>query len=211
MAQTYKLGDMTETTFATGGDSQWSFEKYNYAKGLYSRFTTYTDSSVCNYVDIYQPERVGGNRITEIDGVTANGENTWAGNIRYAWCDQKFVNPRTNSDEKFVYVCRDNREGFGFELFGNKENTSAITFTAPTDGFYKVDGAIIREDGNGMTAISIIPRYRYASAKNIDSLDAQSNMGCSFAYGEGGNQISTYDGKKLFADGGSQIWTAQIP
>ena len=211
MAQTYKLGDMTERTFAAGGDSQWSFEKYNYAKGLYSKFTTYTDSSVCNYVDIYQPERVSGNRITEIDGVTANGENTWAGNIRYAWCDQKFVNPRTNSDEKFVYVCQDNREGYGFELFGNKENTSVITFTAPTDGFYKVDGTIIREDGNSMTAINIIPRYRYASAKNIDSLDAQSNMGCSFAYGEGGSQISTYDGKKLFADGGSQIWTAQVP
>ena len=211
MAQTYKLGDMTETTFAAGGDSQWSFEKYNYAKGLYSRFTTYTDSSVCNYVDIYQPERVGGNRVTEIDGVTANGENTWAGNIRYAWCDQKFVNPRTNSDEKFVYVCRDNREGYGFELFGNKENTSTITFTAPTDGFYKVDGTIIREDGNGMTAINIIPRYRYASAKNIDSLESLSNMGCSFAYGEGGKQIDTYDGKKLFADGGSQIWTVQAP
>ena len=211
MAQTYKLGDMTETTFAAGGDSQWSFEKYNYTKGLYSRFIAYTDSSVCNYVDIYQPERVGGNRITEIDGVTNNGENTWAGNIRYAWCDQKFVNPRTTSAEKFVYVCRDNREGYGFELFGNKENTSVITFTAPTDGFYKVDGNVIREDGNSMKAIYIVPRFRYASAKNIDSLNAQSTMGCSFAYGEGGKQIDNYDGKARFDDGGSQVWTAQVP
>jgi hypothetical protein len=211
MAQTYKLSDMTETTFAAGGDSQWSFEKYNYTKGLYSKLTTYTDSSTCNYVDIYQPERVGGNRITEIDNVTANGENTWAGNIRYAWCDQKFVSPRTNSEEKFVYVCRDTREGYGFELFGNKTNSSVITFTAPTDGYYKVDGTVIREDGNGMTAINILPRYRYASATNIDSLSSQSNMGYSFAYGEGGSQINTYDGKKLFADGGSQIWTPQTP
>src|SRR5574344_925868 len=92
-AQTYKLTDMTETTFASGGDTEWSFEKYNYNTGLYSRFTTYTDSSTCNYVDIYQPESVGGNRITEIDGVSPNGEFTWASNMRYAWCDQKFTAP----------------------------------------------------------------------------------------------------------------------
>lgn len=38
MAQTYKLGDMSEATFAAGGDSQWSFEKYNYAKGFLVNF-----------------------------------------------------------------------------------------------------------------------------------------------------------------------------
>ena len=211
-AQTYKLTDMTETTFASGGDTEWSFEKYNYNTGLYSRFTTYTDSSTCNYVDIYQPERVGGNRITEIDGVSPNGEFTWASNMRYAWCDQKFTAPaRTNSHEKFTYVARDSREGYGFEAFGNRDYASVISFTVPADGYYKVDGTVIREDGNNMAAINIIPRYRFASATNINFVNTKVTMGLKFAYGAGGQEITGYDGNCTLANGASQRFTAQAP
>lgn len=209
---TYKLEEMTQETFAKGGDSQWSFEKYNYTSGKYSKFTTYTDSCACNYLDIYNPERLAGNRITEIDGVTANGDCTLASNLRMGWCSTKISNPASsNSNEKFVYACRDDREGFGYELFGNAVNTSVISFTAPADGYYKVDGTVIREDGSICQAIDIVPRYRYASAENIDSVNSLSTMGFSFTYGEPGTDVGNASTTWSLANGGAQRWSASTP
>lgn len=210
-AQSYKLTDMSEETFAAGGDSQWSFEKYNYGTGTYSKLTTYGDSSTCNYVDIYQPERVAGQRITEIEGVTANGENTWAANNRKAWYDSKFESVRTNSMDKFVYVCRDTREGFGFELYGNPDNSSIVTFTAPADGYYKVNGTVIREDLPERPGLNIVPRFRYASATDINYVNSKSTMGLKFVYGENGGQLEDYDGNGNLVKGGTQQFVAQQP
>ena len=103
-AQTYRLNEMSAETFANGGDAQWSFEKYTYETGAYSKLSMFTDKSTCNYLDIYQPERAGGQLITEIDGVEPAGEFTWASNLRWAWCDLEFTDPvRTNSLESFIY------------------------------------------------------------------------------------------------------------
>jgi hypothetical protein len=209
-AQTYRLTDMTAETFAAGGDAQWSFEKYAFSSGVYSKFVFFTDSSTCNYVDVYQPERVGGQRITEIDGVTAAGEYTWASNVRSAWCDAKYVAPaRTGSMEKFAYVCRDGREGYGFELYGNRDYASVVSFTVPADGFYKVDGSVIRQDCGNLDAIHIVPRYRFATATDKNLVDSRATMGLSFAYGDGGGQVANYDGKCRLADGASQLYVAQ--
>lgn len=209
---TYKLEEMTQETFAKGGDSQWSFEKYNFASGIYSKFTTYTDSCACNYLDIYNPERLATKRITEIDGVTANGDATMASNLRMGWCSKTIGNAAsTNSNDKFVYACRDDREGFGYELFGNAVNASVISFTAPADGYYKVDGTVIREDGSICQAIDIVPRYRFASSANIDSVNYLSTMGFSFTYGEPGSDVGNPSTSWSLAGGGSQRWSASTP
>lgn len=208
-AQSYRLADLSAETFAAGGGEQWSFEKYTYATGMYSKLTTYTDKSTCNYLDIYQPERVGGQLITEFDGVEPAGEFTWASNVRWAWCDLEFTNPvRTNSLESFIYVAQDPREGFGYEVMGNDSYTSVITFTVPEDGYYKVDGTVIREDGDTWTeTLDIVPRYRY-------SFDEQSghDMGLAFNYGGTNGIHPDYDGVSgNLAGGAMQKFVAQTP
>ena len=209
-AQSYRLTDMSSETFAAGGGDQWGFEKYTYATGVYSKLTTYTDKSTCNYLDIYQPERVGGARITEIDGVEPNGEFTWASNLRWAWCDVLFEqNVRNNSLERFIYVAQDPREGFGYEVMGNDSYTSVITFTVPEDGYYKVDGTVIREDGDTWTAsLDIVPRFRYA----FDDSDAGRDMGLAFNYGGNTGIHPDYDGASgNLAGGATQKFVPQDP
>ena len=208
-AQSYRLTDLSAEVFAAGGGEQWSFEKYAYATGTYSKLTTYTDKSTCNYLDIYQPERVGGQLITEIDGVEPAGEFTWASNVRWAWCDLEFTDPvRTNSLESFIYVAQDPREGFGYEVMGNDDYTSVITFTVPEDGYYKVDGTVIREDGDTWIAsLDIVPRFRY-------SFDEQSGhyMGHAFNYGGTSGIHPDYDGASgNLAGGAMQKFVAQSP
>lgn len=204
----YKLTDMTDATFAAGGDSQWSFEKYTYSTGVYSKFIHYGDSSTCNYVDIYQPERVGGIRITGIDGVTSSGEYTWANPRRMAWFDNAFTNPaRTDCNKKFCYISRLAELGNAFEAIANDEYTSVISFTVPADGYYKVSGSVIRQDGNAMKAIYVIPRYRYATAADINYVNSASTMGMKFAFGAGGSMTETTAFR--LADGGEQRYTAQ--
>lgn len=209
-AQNYKLTDMSAETFAAGGDAQWSFEKYAYETGVYSKLSTYTDKSTCNYLDIYQPERVGGQLITEIEGVEPAGEFTWASNLRWAWCDQEFTTDvRTNSLENFIYVAQDPREGFGYETIGNDTYTSVITFTVPEDGFYKVDGTVIRQDGDEWIAsLDIVPRFRYG----FDAQDAGLDMGMAFNYGAVSGILAEYDGVSgSLANGAAQKFVAQAP
>ncbi len=209
-AQTYRLNDMSTETFANGGNAQWSFEKYTYETGAYSKLSMYTDKSTCNYLDIYQPERVGGQLITEIDGVEPAGEFTWASNVRWAWCDLEFVDPvRTNSLESFIYVVQDPREGFGYEVIGNDAYTSVITFTVPEDGYYKVDGTVIREDGDAWIAsLDIVPRFRYA----FEEEDKGAPMGLAFNYGAVSGLHPDYDGASgNLAGGAMQKFVAQEP
>ena len=209
-AQSYRISDMSTEIFANGGDEQWSFEKYNYAPGAYSKLSIYTDKSTCNYLDIYQPERVGGQLITEIEGVEPAGEFTWASNLRWAWCDLEFTDPvRTNSLESFIYVAQDPREGFGYEAIGNDAYTSVITFTVPEDGHYKVDGTVIREDGDSWIAsLDIVPRFRYA----FDEQDQGALMGLAFNYGAVNGMHPDYDGASgNLAGGAMQKFVAQEP
>lgn len=214
-AQSWKLTDMTSETFQDKGGERWMFEKYSYQTGMYSEFAIYTDESTCNYLDIYQPERVGGERITEIDGVTPNGENTWASNIRWAWCDYTFETPRTNSVEKFVYVAQDPREGFGYEVMGNNKFTSVISFVVPEDGFYQVDATVIREDGDAwIKTLDIVPRYRYKSSENQNYVDSKLTMGMRFNYGQPGAIVEGYDQANNagnLANGAAQKFIAQQP
>jgi len=209
-AQTYRLNDMSAETFANGGDAQWSFEKYTYETGVYSKLSMYTDKSTCNYLDIYQPERVGGQFITEIDGVEPAGEFTWASNVRWAWCDLEFTEPvRANSLESFIYVAQDSREGFGYEVIGNDVYTSVVTFTVPEDGYYKVNGTVIREDGDTWIAsLDIVPRFRYA----FDEQDKGAPMGLAFNYGAVSGLHPDYDGASgNLAGGAMQKFVAQEP
>ena len=209
-AQTYRLNEMSAETFANGGDAQWSFEKYTYETGVYSKLSMYTDKSTCNYLDIYQPERVGGQFITEIDGVEPAGEFTWASNVRWAWCDLEFTEPvRANSLESFIYVAQDSREGFGYEVIGNDVYTSVVTFTVPEDGYYKVNGTVIREDGDTWIAsLDIVPRFRYA----FDEQDKGAPMGLAFNYGAVSGLHPDYDGASgNLAGGAMQKFVAQEP
>ena len=113
-AQTYRLTEMTKETFAAGGDEQWSFQKYEYGTGKYTSFSTYGDESTCNFLDYFLPERVMGERITEIDGYTQDTDgNYWAGNKRFAWYDRKYEAPKTDSNDKFIYMTEN------FETYAN--------------------------------------------------------------------------------------------
>ncbi|MBQ7685241.1 MAG: FIVAR domain-containing protein [Bacteroidaceae bacterium] len=207
-AQTWKLTEMTDDVFARGGDTEWSFQKYTYETGLYTEFTVFDELSTVNYVDIYQPERVGGMPVQDITGVTPNAEFTWANNFRYAWYDTEWTIPtRTNANEKFVYVSRLRELDNAFEVCGNQQYVPAISFTAPADGYYKVSGTVIRQDGANLRAINVVPRYRYKGAEEVN---ANITMGFNFPFGEGGDFIPGVTNFRL-ADGGEQRYTAQEP
>ena len=116
-AQTWKLTEMSQETFAAGGDSQWSFEKFNLTTGDYSRFTLYDENCAANYLDWYNPERLEGKLITEIPGEIADyagGSYSFlqASNKRMGWCDKVCAEQADlNGDtrETFCYVARDDR------------------------------------------------------------------------------------------------------
>ena len=84
-AQSYKLTEMSQETFAAGGGDPRSFHKNDNATGQYTDFAMFVDERTCNYLDFYNPERCMGERITEIDGYTGESVNNyWAANIRNA-------------------------------------------------------------------------------------------------------------------------------
>ena len=84
-AQSYKLTEMSQETFAAGGGDLWSFQKNENATGQYTDFAMFVGERTCNYLDFYNPERCMGERITEIDGYTGESVNNyWAANIRNA-------------------------------------------------------------------------------------------------------------------------------
>lgn len=215
-AQTWKLTDMTDETFASGGDARWAFEKYTYDTGAYTQFLTYDMESAVNYVDIYQPERTGGMLIQMLENVTISGEYTPVYYRREAWYDTEWTAPsRTDANEKFVYVSRLkensvpeellNAIGNAIEVCGNQQYTPAISFSVPETGYYKVEGNIIRQDGANLKAIHVVPRFRHSGSATIDQ---EVTMGLAFPFGEGGEFIDGVTNFRL-ADGGEQRYTAQ--
>jgi hypothetical protein len=202
--QTYKLTDMADQTFSEGGDAQWSFEKYAYATGVYSKFQLFGDSSCCNFLDVYNPERCEGKRITEIDNVTPNGNNTWASNTRKAWYDYKFEKTDADNLEKFIYMSRD------FETYANPKYAGVISFTIPETGYYTVSGTVIREDCAAYSALYLVPRYRFDGTSTVDSA---MTMGLMFPYGTDGGELN--DGNTsaqwLLSGGGVQRYLPQKP
>lgn len=215
MAQTYKLEDMDETTFQAGGDSQWSFEWLNYADGTYNVFSTFGNDSYCNFLDWYNPERMGGKRITEIEGVTSvAGVYTGykASNLRNAWYNIAYTNPETaDSYQRYCYVAWDGREGFGYELYGNKGRTSVVTFTVPEDGYYKVEGTVVREDNNYAEALILMPRFRFASSADPSKVTNYNVMTSAITYGnENCGEIDGWQNNTL-AQGAEQRYLPQQP
>lgn len=205
-AQTYSLDSLTAGQFAAGGEgTPWSFELYTQSTRTFSKLTTYGDSCMANFLDIYNPERLQGNRITEIDGVTSNGNNTWASNMRKAWYnvayDGKF------SADKIMYVAQDKRDGFGYELYGLKQSSTGITFTAPKAGYYTVKGQVCREDNGNVKPLYITPLFRFAS--QTDKLSGSTML--AFAYGANGGELADFSGKGTLDKGAEQRYVAQQP
>lgn len=204
-AQTYKLTDMSQEAFAAGGDAQWSFQKYEYGTGQYTAYAQYTDKSTANFLDYYNPERCMGNRIYEIDGYTGTtNQNLWPAELRYAWCDSLYEDVNNaNSFGKFAYVAR----AFGNEIetYANSKFAGVVSFTVPEDGYYTVAGSVARQDCPSMKGLSIVPRYRYSGATQVDNAVT---MGLSFEYGINGGQIDGYS-NNLVTQGGQQRWLSQ--
>lgn len=202
MAQTYKLTEMSKETFAAGGDAQWSFQKYEYGTGKYSTFTTYGDKSTCNFLDQYNPERVMGERITEINGYTQDDAgNYWAGNIRNAWYDEPYVEPNNDSNEKFIYISEN------FETYTNSKYAGAVSFTVPEDGYYVVNGTIVREDCFKYDLLFLLPRYRIGGEEVVDSAVS---MGLAFAYGDKCGELEDWKNTGL-SQGAEPRFKAQEP
>lgn len=204
-AQTYKLTDMSQEAFAAGGDAQWSFQKYEYGTGQYTSYAQYTDKSTANFLDYYNPERCMGNRIYEIDGYTGTlYQNLWPADLRYAWCDSLYENVNNaNSFGKFAYVTR----AFGTEVetFANSKFGGVVSFTVPEDGYYTVAGSVARQDCPSMASLSIVPRYRYSGASQVDNAVT---MGLNFEYGLNGGEIAGYT-NNLLTQGAEQRWVSQ--
>lgn len=214
-AQSYHLGEMSDATFEAGGDQQWNFEWYDHTTHLYNPYAYYGTSSYCNFLDWHNPERLGGQRITEIEGVEViEGQRDfyWAANLRPAWYNIAYASPEEgNSYERYCYVARDVREGFGWELYGNKGRSSVITFTVPADGYYRVDGIVQREDNNYAYPLVLLPRFRFASAQDQSYADKKNVMTTAIRYGDVGcGEIEGFTGNTL-ADGGNQRYLAQQP
>ena len=218
-AQTWKLTEMSQETFAAGGDSQWSFEKFNLTTGDYSRFTLYDENCAANYLDWYNPERLEGKLITEIPGEIADyagGSYSFlqASNKRMGWCDKVCAEQADlNGDtrETFCYVARDDREGFGYETYANFGFASVITFTVPEDGYYVVKGKVEREDCISMGPMNLISRYRYASSENQDNVNPVSTMGFQFIYGASEGDAPGYNGDCTLALGAGERFYHQTP
>lgn len=208
-AQTWQLSQMTDETFAVGGDAQWSFQKYDLETGVFSTFEYFDEQSACNYVDIYQPERAGGQLFQDIDKeMIISGEYTRALTDRNAWHDTDWTAPsRTDANAKFVYVSRAEMLDNAFEVCGNQQYNAVISFTVPADGCYSVNGTVIRQDGANLKAISVVPRMRL---KGTTTLDAAISRVASFPFGEGGEFIDGVTNYRL-ADGYEQRFTPQQP
>jgi len=206
-AQSYSLTEMTAEQFESGGgETPWTFEKLSYTDKVFTEFSLFGENSMANYLDIYNPERLMTKRITEIDGVVANGNNTLASNLRQAWYNEE--NDGSSTAERLMYVAQDEREGFGFEIYGLTSQASAITFTAPENGYYNVEGTICRED-NGLTEpLYLTPQFRYAS---VTDGTVSGPTGLSFAFGGDGGEIEGYDGNGHLNNGATQRYISQTP
>ena len=113
----------------------------------------------------------------------------------------KYENIGTNDLDKFIYMSEN------FETYAQPKYAGVVTFTLPQDGYYVVNGTIVREDCDQMAPLYLIPRYRIQGIENIDSAVT---MGMAFAYGDQGGQIEDSNNWNLF-QGGEQRYVAQVP
>lgn len=208
-AQTWNLNALSAEDFEAGGDEHWLFEKLDYATGECQPFATFGQQSTCNYVDLYQPERVGGQLFQDIAAdMEINGEFTWALTLRNAWYDTEWTSPsRTDANEKFVYVSRADMLDNIFEVCGNKAYNAIVSFRATADGFYQVSGSMIRQDGANLKALTLIPRFR---PEGLERIDGSLTMGLAFPFGSGGAPIDGATNTSL-TTGYNQRYTAQTP
>ena len=163
-AQTYDLLALTPTEFQAGGNTQWSFEKYNLSTGVYSTFTQFGDSGRINFRDIYNPERYQGVLIGEPDpsqsALYSTKKNSWF-----------------NNKNEYLYI------GENYEVYCLYSSNPAIVFTAPADGYYKVNATVLREDGWKTPNLNAVFRYRYNGETTLDN---QASIGYNFPFGAGG-------------------------
>ena len=208
-AQTWKLNDLSADAFADGGSENWLIEHLMYQTRACEPFSAFGPLSTCNYVDLYQPERVGGQLFQDISAdMEIHGEFTWALTRRDAWYEMEWTEPsRTDANAKFVYVSRAEMLGDIFEVCGNKEHNAIISFQATQTGFYRVEGSVIRQDGGNLKALQLIPRFRQ---DGLDYINDQMGLGLSFPFGEGGSVIEGATNTSL-ATGYNQRYTAQQP
>ncbi|HEY6913679.1 MAG TPA: LamG-like jellyroll fold domain-containing protein [Paludibacter sp.] len=197
-AQTYSLKDLTSTEFSAGGNQYWSFEKHDVGVGTYSTFTTFGDNSnAVNYYDPYITERF--NFYPIMNKPETGSQYTTK---RRAW----FSDPN-----EYLYVAEEYPAGttvgtnltygdhatypdslMGYEVYSlSAGKNSAITFTVPADGYYRVDMRVLREDlwstigvmkvyqffrfGGTGTAYSTGKEFSYGKSQGIDLLQASNS------------------------------------
>jgi hypothetical protein len=182
--QTYSLKDMTSEQFASGGTDEWSFERHDISAGTYSVFTTYGDSSLAvNFYDQYLTERFC---LYPIMNRPASG-------TQY----EVKRNARFSDKNEYLYVAAEYPSGTmvggnlsygsnypdslsGYEVYSIwTGKNSAITFTVPTDGYYRADMKVVRQDlWNSIGEMKVYQFFRYSGAGTAYS------MGKEFSYGK---------------------------
>lgn len=166
-AQIYSLKGLTQEQFESGGTDEWSFERHDVNAGTYTRFTTYGDQSTAvNYYDQFLTERFN---LYPIFNRPQSG--TQYESKRNAW----FSDPG-----EYLYVAADYPEGTtvgnnlvygvnypdtltGYEVYSiSSGQNSAITFTVPEDGYYRVDMKVVRQDlWNAIGEMKVYQFFRY--------------------------------------------------
>ncbi|MDR1122011.1 MAG: hypothetical protein LBM08_13990 [Dysgonamonadaceae bacterium] len=203
-AQTYSLKSMTPEQFESGGTAQWSFERHDVNAGTYSTFTMYGDSSsTVNYFDPYCIQRFGSYPIMNRPASGTQFEtkrNAWFSDKgEYLYVAAEY--PAGTEAGDLVYGSNYPDTLSGYEVYsiagaGQTPKNSAITFTAPADGYYRADMKVIREDifNPSLGQMKIYQFFRYGGEDNTYS------MGKEFAYGEVGVDLWAAENEALYAE-----------
>lgn len=176
-AQTWKLTDMTSAEFQNGGNSQFSFAQYKLETGAYSNFTIFNDSGRVNWFDCSVPERFAGETLGEPSTSNPNdGKNDYYAVLRKSWMAE-FVKGRDNRAPSWTFISED------FQVYANCYANSAIVFTAPAEGYYKVQSSIIRQDW--LVNDSLMAKFRFRE-QGATTVPTTATVGKDYAYGQGG-------------------------
>jgi len=152
-AQSYSLKDLTPDQFSSGGTDMWSFERHDVNAGVYAPFTTYgNNSNAVNYYDTYITERFG---FYPIMNRPASGgqydvkRNAWFSDANeFAYVAAEYPTG-TKVGDNLVYGEASYPDSLtGYEVYSNSLTAvnSAITFTAPANGYYRADMRLLRMD-----------------------------------------------------------------